>query len=89
MLIRRIDPDPRTAGLVALLDGLNWDRRMIDPDGTRTGQLASRVREVKDGAGWAANEAASEIGSRIWAAKHSWLPITTEHPFSESDLPTC
>lgn len=71
VLTRRVDPEPRTAGLVALLDGLKWDFEMIDRRGTSEDQLVSRIHEVRDGAGWPANEVAGMIASLIRAEENS------------------
>jgi hypothetical protein len=40
---------------------LHWDLETVNRDRTPEDQFVSRVREVRDGAGWAANEIAGLI----------------------------
>ncbi|QBR93917.1 GOLPH3/VPS74 family protein [Nocardioides euryhalodurans] len=54
VLVTGVDPDPRTAGLVALLAAVDQAHKVVDPDRLKARQVKRRAKDVAEGA-WAAD----------------------------------
>lgn len=62
VLLRGAEPDPRTAGLVAVLSAMGVAHRVLDREGTSAREVRARAKEVGEGA-WAAQAVKDAIAA--------------------------
>ena len=60
VLVTGLDPDPRTAAVIALLAAVDQAHRQVDRGGLSAGQVRKRAKQVADGA-WAASVARDAV----------------------------
>jgi hypothetical protein len=57
-----VDPEPRTAALVALLSAIDRAHKVVDRDGLPAGQVRKRAKEIAKGE-WAAKAVKDAISA--------------------------
>lgn len=62
VLLRGVDPKPRTAALIALLSAIDQVHRVLEHDGVSNGEVKTRAKSVAEGQ-WAAKGVADAIAA--------------------------
>jgi hypothetical protein len=76
VLVTGVEPDPRTAALVALLAAVDQAHRQVDRGGLSAGQVRNRAKEVAEGA-WAADAVRDAVRAAQAATTAAVMAATT------------
>lgn len=75
-LLQGVDPEPRTAALIALLSAIDQAHQVIDHEGMPTREVKQRAKQIAEGA-WAAEAVRDAIAAMIAAVTAAVTVSTT------------